>query len=46
MFFARKMSWIAFSGFKSDLALVLIFPAVLDVLSEVTPVAQEQIFPC
>ena len=41
MFFARKMSWLAFSGFKSDLALVMIFPAVLNVLSEATLVAQE-----
>ena len=38
---AKKISWFAFSGFKRDLLLVMMLPAVLNVLSEATLVADE-----
>ena len=40
-FLAKKISWFAFSGFKRDLLLVMMLPAVLNVLSEATLVAHE-----
>ena len=37
----KKISWFAFSGFKRDLLLVMMLPAVLNVLSEATLVVHE-----